>query len=467
MVCLDTLTIWYNWWSWTYETPIQNPPCTSTTVREVLSQTTLSLDNCYSTSRSWDPLDLDWTWFNEVWFEPNPTIYKISCPEPVKPLYSHGHIDTLHMRHIQETIKDYSAMRGPCPEGFHIPLSSEWKTTHGILVWLWISLRLHWPQLSYLKIPDTWSYQYWGSLARRNTVWQARCCDTYNGNWRSIYWFRDDDWSNNSKSNVMIIRPRKDVPVVPDNTWTTIFDWSSVASWAWIFWKEDQQIISLSSDGTNWITISDRNVWATKAWTEKNSACVWKVFQRWNNYWFTYNWDSSAPTFPNRTSTKIDVSWYWPSEYSSSTYYDWWSNQDWASVANNDLRWWVTWPQTKTIDRREPVYYGPQPTLLSYEEIIAMAGNDKVGDIVAILNEHPEEYYNKLSSEWHMELDSYHTGGADDWYVILDVYNYVMYFWKVSSPWDHTDWMGNCNDTHIWYIPSTWLWDYFCDNDPT
>ena len=373
-------------------------------------------------------------------------------------LTSHGHIDTLHMRHVQETIKDYSAMRGPCPEGFHIPLSSEWATTRGILVWLWISPSLNWPQLSYLKIPATWSYQYWGSLTRWNTVWQARCCDTYNGNWRSIYWFRDADWSNSKKSNVMVIRPRKDVPVVPDNTWTTIFDWSSVASWAWIFWKEDQQIISLSSNGTNWITISDRNVWATKAWTEKNSACVWKVFQRWNNYWFTYNWDSSAPTFPNRTSTKIDVSGYWPSEYSSSTYYDWWSNQDWASVANNDLRWWVTWIQTVIIDRREPVYYGPQPTLLSYEEILAMDGNDKADDIVAALNEHPLEYYNKLSSEWHLILDAYHTG-ASDWYAISDTNNDSMVFDGMSS-------IRKCYHTYIWYILSTWLRDYYCSNEP-
>lgn len=268
----------------------------------------------------------------------------------------------------EKTSDDYSAMRWPCPEGFHIPLVSERNATYDILVWLWISLGLWGAQMTYLKVPATWAYYYWwDSLSWRNKAWQIRCCDATANYWTIIYWLFSRGASTGSKNYIAAIRPRKDVPTIPDNTWTTIFDWSSIASWAWIFWKESQQIISLSADGVNWITIADRNVWATQAWTAETSACVWKVFQRWNNYWFTYNWDS-APTFPSRTSTKIDTSGYWPSEYSSSTYYDWWSNQDWSSVVNNDLRWWVTWvvPSGYVLVEKQ-VYPGRLP--IDYQEV--------------------------------------------------------------------------------------------------
>lgn len=247
-----------------------------------------------------------------------------------------------------EPYQDYSAMRWPCSEWFHIPTEQEWIDTYDILVWLWISLTMRWDQMTYLKLPATWVYCYWGSLTWRNEVWQYRCSDTDNRHRGLInYWFYWRGASNGPKNYVCAIRPRKDIPVIPDNSWTVIFDWSSQATGMsiydpGIYYNQDDKIISLSSDWENWITIADRNVWATQAWTSKNTACVWKVFQRWNNYWFTYNW-SSAPTFPSTTSTKIDASSYWPSEYSSSTYYDWWSNQDWAISSNDDLRWWVTW----------------------------------------------------------------------------------------------------------------------------
>lgn len=32
-----------------------------------------------------------------------------------------------------ESVKDYSAMQGPAPDGFHIPLKDEWVALCGIL----------------------------------------------------------------------------------------------------------------------------------------------------------------------------------------------------------------------------------------------------------------------------------------------------------------------------------------------
>ena len=433
MACLETLTIWYNWWSWIYEAPIHNPPCTNTTVREVLSQTTLSLDNCYSTSRSWDPLDLDWTWINEVWDSANPTIYKISCPEPVRPLYPHGHIDTLHMRYVQGTATDYSAMRGPCPEWFHIPLASEWSS---LISKPWTGSNF----ATNLKIPlhakyvsSSWNkWQSWESRYHCADKGQNLVCK--GSAWLDTSW-PIWDW--------LPIRAFKDVPVVPDSSWDIIFDWSSIANNSGIFRNQTMWLISISSDWINWLTIQDKNLWATNVWN------TWYYYQWWNWHWF--NWEKQTVT----SSTQIDASAYWPNNYYSSSTFITANQRD--SSDNKNLRWWVTWIVPSEW-HREPVYYGPQITLLSYEEIIAMNGEDKADDIVAVLNEHPLEYYNKLSSEWHLILDAYHTG-ASDWYAISDTNNDSMIFGGMSS-------IRRCSHTYIWYILSTWLRDYYCSNEP-
>lgn len=106
---------------------------------------------------------------------------------------------------------------------------------------------------------------------------------------------------------------------------------------AWIYHNATLWLISLSSDGSNWITIADKNLWATTVWnswdsvTESNCG---KYYQRWNNYWFPL-----AQVSPS--STRVNASNYWPNNYySSSTFINnWWY---WDSSDNKDLRWWVT-----------------------------------------------------------------------------------------------------------------------------
>ena len=41
-----------------------------------------------------------------------------------------------------------------------------------------------------------------------------------------------------SKSSAFPIRPLKTTPVAPDSSWTTLFDGSSVATNAGIFWNQ-------------------------------------------------------------------------------------------------------------------------------------------------------------------------------------------------------------------------------------
>lgn len=118
--------------------------------------------------------------------------------------------------------------------------------------------------------------------------------------------------------------------------------------WVWIYWNPDFWVISLSSDWINWMTIADKNLWATKAyndpkitWSNK-SEYVWKTFQRWNNYWFL--WNSSYWVDPITTRV-TNANNYWPWNYFSSSsviaYRQWWWLTDRANPSNNNLWWWV------------------------------------------------------------------------------------------------------------------------------
>jgi len=108
---------------------------------------------------------------------------------------------------------------------------------------------------------------------------------------------------------------------------------------AWIYHNATLWVISLSSDGENWITIADKNLGATEVYedgdtlSEANSG---KYYQWWNNYGFPFTWSVTT------SSTQVDASTYWPwNYYSSSTFitYDW----RWDTTDNWNLWWGVTW----------------------------------------------------------------------------------------------------------------------------
>ncbi len=109
-----------------------------------------------------------------------------------------------------------------------------------------------------------------------------------------------------------------------------------------------------------WITILDRNLWATTTWywATDNTDSYWYYYQWWNNYGFSSDPDAIIST----TWTQVDASWYWPNTenwyYSNDTFVIWY---DWSNVRNDNLRWW-SWdsnnewwyPVKNPIDRRWP-----------------------------------------------------------------------------------------------------------------
>lgn len=104
-------------------------------------------------------------------------------------------------------------------------------------------------------------------------------------------------------------------PVFWDITYTATYEWW-VVPLTWIFWNQNDWLISISDDWTNWITMQDKNRWATQ------------VFE------------FSSQTFTSATCwdylTYYDAIWYTP-----PTWFHMWTNTDFNSVITMWLNLWA------------------------------------------------------------------------------------------------------------------------------
>ena len=229
-------------------------------------------------------------------------------------------------------IKDYSAMQWPCPDGFHIPLSTERQTVNSMGVSLWAWTSSGYTDISnYLKLPLAWVrwYSDW-SVSAQWSAWYYWCSDA--SWWKAYhllfnsYWIFDGNTTYKCISHS--IRAFKNTPVIPDSSWTVLYQWTWTS---WIYHNSTLWLISISSDGQTWETIADKNIWASQL------NDYWYTYQRWNNNWF---WWGSVTI----SSTQVNASTYWPwNYYSSSTFIT--SNSspyDRSSVQNDNLWGWVT-----------------------------------------------------------------------------------------------------------------------------
>ena len=140
----------------------------------------------------------------------------------------------------------------PCPDGYHVPTSTEMGNLMTIANW-WI--------LDYLKLPKTWYVSYntqWKSWGQYWYLWTAN--RGYSAFISSNSSYRISNWDV-SIWCWLFIRPFKNEPVTPDASWTTLKSWTW---WSWIYWKESLWLISASSEWNTWITITDKNLWATR-----------------------------------------------------------------------------------------------------------------------------------------------------------------------------------------------------------
>lgn len=124
--------------------------------------------------------------------------------------------------------------------------------------------------------------------------------------------------------------------------WVYLRVWPQPITTAWIYHNSDLWLISLSSDWINWITIADKNLWATQVRNDGDTlseANCGKFYQWGNNYGFPFTWSVTT------SSTQVNAQNYWPwNYYSSSTFIIRNSSPyDWSSVKNDNLWGWTTW----------------------------------------------------------------------------------------------------------------------------
>lgn len=114
----------------------------------------------------------------------------------------------------------------------------------------------------------------------------------------------------------------------------------------WIYHHEWLGLISLSSDGQNWITIADKNLGATEVWNYwdmVNENNGWNYYQWWNNYGFNLSW----PTLLSDIS--VDASTYGPWNYYNNNVFinspqpPAGEDDYWDSSHNENLWWYETW----------------------------------------------------------------------------------------------------------------------------
>lgn len=105
----------------------------------------------------------------------------------------------------------------------------------------------------------------------------------------------------------------------------------------WIYRNQTKWLISLSSDGSSWITMADKNLWATTVYNNGDAlsqANCGKFYQWGNNYWFIY-W-----TPDNTSDTRVDASIYsWQNPYSSNVFIkqQWWNSAQTSWTPTTDL----------------------------------------------------------------------------------------------------------------------------------
>ena len=249
--------------------------------------------------------------------------------------------------YLPTTVDDYSAMQWPAPDGFHIPLNTERQAVYNVWTVLggwssdwtnfWIALKLPFAgdrDYSTSNIDNQGSLGfYWSSPgSSANNAYRLY----FGPSW--VY-----PQNNGPRAYGVSVRCFKNEPINPISSWEVLNRWRGWLyhtswQWYWIAHNSSEGLISISSNWTDWITIADKNLWATTVWNSWDTlseANCGKYYQRWNNYWFPRTWSVTT------SSTQVDASNYWPWNYYNSSTFITGANR--SSVRNDNLWWWETW----------------------------------------------------------------------------------------------------------------------------
>lgn len=355
----------------------------------------------------------------------------------------------------------YRNTQWPCPRGFHIGSKDEWQSLINSLTALWIynvsdvTTALNIPSAYYLarsngsKETRYWIARYWTSTMTSNTVAWAWGIDQN----PTLVFQEDKPW------NAFSIRPFKDEPVIPDSSWTE--------SPSWIFKNATLWLISIQN-GSNWITISDKNLWATNVWDN------WLYYQFWNDYGFSVSPSSyvtSKPTFSDE---------YWPqSHYNSSVFVRVSSGNNWFNGTCNNIWWWVnptwSWSQVKDV---QAIYIWStkiRPTVqlvlqgstwnvyTDWENYLFWANeNNIIMSVRNLFNTYSSPWYHTWYAEEFFLLRNRLTDNWIPWTAFLDLYNidWQQASWITTKSywiwWGYSNWMLDTRDWMQFYVSFQW-----------
>ena len=226
----------------------------------------------------------------------------------------------------------------------------------------------------------------------------------------------------------MIKRGRKAIYSFKNMTKTII----SPISDPWIYQHEWLGLITVSSDGINWLTIADKNLGATQSYNlgeELTQANCGNFYQWWNCYWFPFSWPTQF------SDNKVDTSEYWPDNYYSS---DIWIRQYVSrQIQDNEDLWWNI---TNTNEaRRGPCwewFHIPSLSELSQLEYLCYYLN--IGTRVWNSWKTIEKYF-KMPFAWTIDIlwSKYKLGErgfyAATW-IVLEEWNYRAEYLRIENP---------------------------------
>ena len=205
----------------------------------------------------------------------------------------------------------------PAPSGFHVPLTTEWQAVYDIWTALggwssdwtnfWIALKLPFAGLRFSSSADV------GNQGSSGYYWSSSRYTTNNAYYLYLSSTSLSPLNASYRAHGSSVRCFKNSPTVPTSSWTTLYQ--GMLADSWVFWNSIDGLISISWNWFDWITIQDKNLWATtvyNSWDTLSEANCGKYYQWWNNYWFPFTWEVTT------SSSQVDAGNYWPDNYYSS-----------------------------------------------------------------------------------------------------------------------------------------------------
>lgn len=229
---------------------------------------------------------------------------------------------------------------------------------------------------------------------------------------------------------------------------------------AWIYHNADLWLLSAVYIVDSWWTInpnnvqtfSDKNLWATAVWNywdTPTAANTWTFYQWWNNYGFPYNNASGITT----STSLVDTTNYWPSNYySSSTFIINWAN-DWTSDHNRNLWWWTT-SNIDLVSKKWPCEtWWHIPTAAELTTLTNMwqtlwwwwSNSDWLNMVKALLLPNLSWYYSRNQSTWNL---GFNIGSPCVYWCCQD---WALYQSAAYWLWVWTNWM-----LYYWYPKAAW-----------